>query len=248
MGFSIVLSLLPVIVFLFCLFLLDSFKLVSKILISISVFWGLLSVVIAYYINTEISDLLNLNFTSFTRYLAPIIEEILKSCLIIYLFYKKKIGFAIDAIIYGFAVGTGFALLENIYYLLNLSDPNIFVAIVRGFGTALMHGGCTALFALIAVNLIQQDKKLLLVCLISIIPSIVLHSAFNHVFFNPFIQTAIVFAVLPIVFNMVFVKRQDLSPRYFLNKHIVFIWCLWLIHQILCLNRSRLYPPKSLKK
>ena len=43
-----------------------------------------------------------------------------------------------DAAIIGFAVVSGFALLENVYYLLNVTESNLFFWIIRGFGTAII--------------------------------------------------------------------------------------------------------------
>ena len=62
-----------------------------------------------------------------------------------------RIGFLVDAAIYGFAVGAGFALAENLYYLHLAAEAGMGTWIVRGFGTALMHGGTTALFAVMGL-------------------------------------------------------------------------------------------------
>ena len=62
-----------------------------------------------------------------------------------------RIGFLVDAAIFGFAVGTGFALAENLYYLHLAAEAGMGTWIVRGFGTALMHGGATALFAVMGL-------------------------------------------------------------------------------------------------
>ena len=43
------------------------------------------------------------------------------------------------------AVGIGFAVLENAFYLLNSDSFNMVDAIVRAFGAGLMHGMCTLL-------------------------------------------------------------------------------------------------------
>ena len=64
-----------------------------------------------------------------------------------------KIGFMVDSAIYGFAVGAGFAFVENIYYLQSLENANLFLWIIRGFGTAVMHGGTTAVFAILSKTL-----------------------------------------------------------------------------------------------
>ena len=70
-----------------------------------------------------------------------------------------RIGFLIDAAILGFAVGTGFATVENLYYLERVRDAGMGTWIVRGFGTALMHGGSTAIFAMMSVALLEQMRK-----------------------------------------------------------------------------------------
>jgi RsiW-degrading membrane proteinase PrsW (M82 family) len=70
-----------------------------------------------------------------------------------------RIGFLVDAAIFGFAVGTGFALAENLYYLRLAVDAGMGTWIVRGFGTALMHGGTTALFAVMAVARMERSAN-----------------------------------------------------------------------------------------
>jgi hypothetical protein len=41
------------------------------------------------------------------------------------------------------------ALVENVYYIRMLESHNIVVWIVRGLGTAVMHGGMTAIYGII---------------------------------------------------------------------------------------------------
>ncbi len=59
-------------------------------------------------------------------------------------------GFRVDSAIHGFAIGAGFAVVENIYYLLVLTDPNPLLWFIRGFGTAMMHSATIAVFAIMA--------------------------------------------------------------------------------------------------
>jgi hypothetical protein len=94
--------------------------------------------------------------TAYSRYLAPFVEEILKAAFIIYLLARKRIGFMVDAAILGFAVGAGFAFIENIYYLGSLNDSNLLLWLVRGLGTAVMHGGATAAFAVLSQGLAER--------------------------------------------------------------------------------------------
>lgn len=110
----------------------------------------------------------------------------------------------IDAAIYGFAAGTGFALAENIFYIYTNNDPNLLIWIIRGLGTSIMHGGCTALFALIVVGAKNRDSSLILNFMAAIGLAYLIHSMFNHFYVSPIIQTAGIVVVLPLVFILIF--------------------------------------------
>jgi len=169
-----------------------------------------ISALISYYLNTWLNSQLTIGFATFSRYLAPITEELSKILIVFFLISRKKIGFAVDAAVYGFAAGAGFALAENVFYMFALGhQPGLVVWILRGFGTALMHGGCTALFAIILIDGIQRDKHLILAVIPGFLTAIILHSGFNHFFLNPYIQTALIFIVLPLVFMLVFQKSNN---------------------------------------
>ena len=137
------LGLLPVICFLTGLVYLDSYKLVGirwviGIIIAGSVVAGA-----GYLMNSALLALLDVDFITYIRYISPFIEEILKALIILVLIRLNRIGFLVDAAIFGFAVGAGFALIENLYFLQILPETTVAVWIVRGFGTAIMHGGAT---------------------------------------------------------------------------------------------------------
>lgn len=68
-------------------------------------------------------QLLEVDLGFYSRYGAPVVEEVLKSIYLVYLIKSKRIGFMVDSAIFGFAIGAGFAFVENIYYLQSVSDP-----------------------------------------------------------------------------------------------------------------------------
>lgn len=201
---ELLLCILPVIIFLAFLFLLDSFKLVIKQILFFCLLWGALSAAIAYFLNTFLFENLHLNFRTGSLYIAPFIEEILKSLVVILLIARKRIGFMIDAAIYGFAIGAGFSLTENIVYLNTIDENNLLIWIVRGFGTSLMHGGCTALFSVIFIGGKSRNSSNIVNITISIAVAYIIHSAFNHFHINPVIQTLGIIVVLPIIFILIF--------------------------------------------
>jgi hypothetical protein len=123
----------------------------------------------------------------------------------------------VDAAIYGFAIGAGFAFVENIYYLQALQDANLFIWIIRGFGTAVMHGGTTALFGIIAKNLAERrasEKIHFFLPALSI--AILIHSIFNQVIASPVITTAGLLIALPLLIVVAF-DRSEKSLRQWLG-------------------------------
>ena len=154
-----VVGLLPVLTFLAALLYLDSYQLVKLRTVIAVVVCGAVAAAFCYIANAYLLGRLAIDFVTFTRYVGPITEELLKSLIIVVLIRSHRIGFLIDAAILGFAVGTGFATVENLYYLERVRDAGMGTWIVRGFGTALMHGGCTAIFAMMSVALLEQMRK-----------------------------------------------------------------------------------------
>lgn len=93
-----------------------------------------------------------------TRF-TPITEEIVKAIPVIILAFSftDKRDTLISA---SLAVGIGFAVLENAYILVsNIDEVNIAWAVMRGFGSGLMHGICTAAVG-IGISFVRKRKKL----------------------------------------------------------------------------------------
>src|SRR3954452_1958983 len=149
-------GLLPVLSFLAALLYLDSYKLVTLRFVIAVVGCGIAVAGVSYLINDQLLGRVELDFKLFTRYVSPILEELLKGLVIFTLIRKNRIGFLVDAAILGVAVGAGFALVENLYYLYTRPDAGMGIWIVRGFGTAIMHGGATALFAVMGLAKMEQ--------------------------------------------------------------------------------------------
>ncbi len=106
--------------------------------------WGIIAFWLALQINSYI-----LGFVSFTllvTLVAPIVEEICKSLILVYYVRRSDFTYFVDGAIYGFATGACFAILENMLYLSRADEQmGLLVAVSRAFSTALMHGSATAL-------------------------------------------------------------------------------------------------------
>lgn len=179
-------SLLPVVLFLILLILMDSFSIVRKGQLAIAICWGM-SVCIALfqlfkYISLPDSEIVT-----------PIVEELFKSLLLLYFIYKSKMAFFIDSAIYGAAVGVGFSLVENMIYISSFPDMLVGTAIFRGFGTAFMHAGVTAItggimnlvsisfrFAPKSSGVGRLSKPLInLLIVAAMLPAVIIHLLYN---------------------------------------------------------------------
>jgi RsiW-degrading membrane proteinase PrsW (M82 family) len=204
-----VLGLLPVSCFLAALVYLDSYKLVPLHRVVSAIGLGCAMAVVSYPVNSLGLETLGIGFQAYTRYVAPFIEEFLKALIIWALIRNNRIGFLVDAAIFGFAVGTGFAILENLYYLNVLQDLRMGTWIVRGFGTAIMHGGATAMFAIIAHTLLGQYPAARRLALVpAFLVASITHSVFNHFFLTPVLNTAVVLLSLPLMLAIVFERSE----------------------------------------
>ncbi len=198
-------GLLPVVLFLVVLVYMDSYKLVRLRTVLWIIGLGGVSAIGSYFVNGAVLDLTGLDRVPFSRYAAPVVEETLKALVMVFLFRTSRIGFLVDAAILGFAVGAGFALVENFYYLSAVTDGHLGVWIVRGFGTAIMHGGVTAIFGVMAQLLTERSMKINPIRFLpGLVLATVLHSVFNHFPGSPILATAGTMLVLPTLFYFLF--------------------------------------------
>jgi RsiW-degrading membrane proteinase PrsW (M82 family) len=200
-------GLLPVLIFLIALLFMDSYKLVSLRTVLWVIFAGALLPVAGYWINGYAIEVLAWDLPSYSRYAAPVIEEGLKASVMVFLFRTNRIGFLVDSAILGFAVGAGFGVVENFYYLYMASDAHIAVWVVRGFGTAIMHGGAMALFGVMAQTLTERSMKINpLLYVPGFIVALTIHSVFNHFPGTPILTTLGTLIALPPILLVVFQK------------------------------------------
>jgi RsiW-degrading membrane proteinase PrsW (M82 family) len=210
-------ALFPVVLFLAGLVQLDARKLVRMRMLLGLMAAGALAGIASYFANNLAYAHFSGDFTAFSRHVSPWIEEALKAALLVFLVRSRRVGLPVDAGIAGFAIGTGFALIENLYYLTTRPDAALAVGIVRGFGTAIMHGGTMTVMAMISVTLFDRRPHggvLLLVP--GYLAAVAVHSAFNYLLAQPMLATFAMLIVLPVVIYGVF-ERSERSLRDWLD-------------------------------
>ena len=222
-----VVAIAPVLVMLAAFVALDAFKLVSWRSLALLLGSGGVLAVASYFVNGRFLDTLPIGFSSFSQFVAPPIEETLKAALILALFMRNRIGFMIDAAIAGVAVGAGFSVVENGIYLGVFTHATVGIWLVRGFGTALMHAGCSALFAVLGQFLTERYARIeahrhrfeTLLFLPGLAAAIVLHGLFNQFAPHPVIGMTVTLFSVPLILFLIFVRSEHAAHRWLLTEY-----------------------------
>ena len=165
-----VLSLLPIALYLLLLRAFDSFSLAK---------WKVLLACIGYGVQSCLMAFALTRAVEIPGWAVPALEEVLKGAAVLFLVYGGKIRFLHEALIYGAAAGSGFALAENLLYLYFQPGMMAGTAMVRGAGCAILHIGCTALVGTLLLLLKKGRMSFPAGAVISFIPSILIHLGYN---------------------------------------------------------------------
>ncbi|MEN9705741.1 MAG: hypothetical protein RLZZ393_1620 [Pseudomonadota bacterium] len=203
--FHAALGLVPVVAFLLALIWFDSYKLAPLRTVLVVLVGGAFVAGACYYLNGFLLGATGLPFALYSRWLAPLVEEGAKALVLVLLFRTHRIGFVADAAIFGFAIGAGFALFENVFYLANTGHGFLPVWFVRGFGTAFMHGGTVAVFGMMLMSLDERAGKAGLVhYLPGLCIAVAVHAGFNHFLLQPVLQAVLTSVVLGLLLRWAF--------------------------------------------
>jgi len=202
-------ALIPVLVMLAIFVWLDTFALMSFKEVSVLLLLGAVGALAAWPVSGRLLDTLPIGFSLYSRFIAPWIEEAIKAAIIILLFRMNRIGYKLDAVISGFAIGAGFSVVENIVYLTIFPDYGMGTWLVRGFGTAIMHGTTLAILAAIAHEFAERETREAAAdydfSMMWFVPgygvAVALHTAFNQFPDRPMISMmgAILFAPIALI-------------------------------------------------
>ena len=170
---------------------------------------GIFVSVFAAEVNGLLRGLLPLSAFEITIIVTPITEEILKAIPILVfatvLSAKKEALFTA-----AMAVGIGFAVLENAYYLLNYSSFQMFDAVARAFGAGLMHGMCTLLVG-VGISFVKKQKKIFIVGTFALLSTAITY----HGIYNMLVQSDYQMAgfLLPISTYIPFMAWRVMKKR-----------------------------------
>jgi protease PrsW len=215
----VALALLPVLLFLVVLRLLDSYKLVSRRKVGTALLAGVVAASVCFELNTTFFHHFPQYQDQYARFGAPVFEELAKSAFWVFLIATARVAFMVDSAICGFAIGAGFAVVENIFYLHVLEETGFGIWLLRGFGTAVMHGGVAAIGALLSVYLAESRQwHGFRQFAPGLLAAMLLHSFFNQGVLSPASSIAATLAGLPLIFLVVFYFSERSLHRWLGGK------------------------------
>lgn len=130
--------------------------------------------------------LLNKDLLFFCTTVSPVTEEVIKSIpILVYAFLfsdKRK-----DLVQISFALGLGFAIMENMNLLAQSIDTvTVLWAVARCFGAGLMHSLCTVVVGL-GISYVKKKKKLFVTGTLALVmTAITYHAVYNTIAMSPY--------------------------------------------------------------
>ena len=225
---KVIISLAPVGVCLAVFRAVDVFQLVPLAEVVELLTAGAVVCIACYFIAGGLIDEFPMRRGVYSQEVAPVLEEVLKAAVIIVLFALNRVGYLIDAAIAGFAVGGGFAMAENIFYLNQFTDADLGVWLVRGFGTAIMHGGATAILAVLSQVLFAPRLRASVdrfhfnpaLFLPGLFCAIALHAVFNQFTKTPLAAMTVVLIAVPVSILVIFAIGERYAHRWLISEEL----------------------------
>jgi RsiW-degrading membrane proteinase PrsW (M82 family) len=208
----VVIALTPALIFLAALWFMDSFRLVRPGSIALALLYGAAAALGCEALHRWLMPASGLDAAAFSRYVAPITEEAAKAAFIGWLIARGRIGFLVDAAVQGFAIGTGFAIVENATYLRDFGDAPLILWALRGLGAGVLHGATTAMAAIVGKAVADRHPRLRLPIVAGLALAVFAHSLYNHLLVYPAVAAVVMLLALPVALVAVF-ERSEKATR-----------------------------------
>ena len=172
---------------------------------------GMFSCLFVSELNHILLDAYNNDMFYVTTTITPVTEEIVKALPILYF----AIVITDDRRVLipnAFAVGVGFALLENVVILTqNVENVTILWAFVRGFGSGLVHGICTVMVGW-GISYIKKRRKFFYCGTFALLSAaIIYHATYNLLVQSAYQYVGILLPLLTYIPILYFLKKNGIK-------------------------------------
>ena len=210
-------SLLPIIIYILVVYEIDHFALVNRHRLLLLVGCGMLMALVCFGLFSWLDGVL-------PDGAHPVVEEGVKAVPLLVLAGRKRMVFFIDSVICGAAVGGGFSILENLFYLVLGQEAGLGSMLFRGLEVALIHIGCSAVVAAGLVLVVQQTERWrsrlgvkpfdVVMTILLLVAAIAAHVCHNQLHFNPVMQFVSVLSVMGGLLAWTYFYDVDMIHRW----------------------------------
>ena len=163
-------------------------------------------------VNTLIYRALPLPEELFVTNISPITEEVFKALPILayaFLYYPSRR----NLLVCSFALGVGFAVLENTVIISSSESISLWLALIRGFGCGISHGLCTMAVGY-GCSFIYKRRKLFYTGTFALLAfAIILHAVYNLLSIGGYVVAGTVLAVVLLIFFWLIAGKKSDKTR-----------------------------------
>lgn len=159
--------------------------------------------------NGFLLSVLDMDTYQMTITVTPVTEELFKAIPV--LFFAVVISDKREKLLAGaMAIGIGFAILENTYYMLGSDSFTMIHGIMRAFGSGLMHGMCTMIVG-VGISFVKKRRKTFIVGTFAMLYVAIIY----HAVYNILIQSRymIIGLIIPIITYIPFLAWQVVKVK-----------------------------------
>ncbi len=236
--YSILAAVIPISIYLFLIWKLDKFEPEPLSLLLKYFLFGAfgatsISLIISLivYNSFSVNNFTDLQIDIITNAIGPaIIEEFAKGIFLIFIFRNKQFDNFTDGLVYGGAIGLGFAMSENFLYYFSESHFNswIYLVLIRTVFTSLMHCISTAILgATFAKVKFSNFKGKFIFALLGIFSAISIHFYWNvrltldYNFFATLLYMFLVIVFYFLIFNLSVKEERKIIFKYLKNESFI---------------------------
>ncbi len=146
---SLVFALVPMLLYLWGIWLMDRYDREPVSLLLLNFAWGAFGAIFfGILFSITLSTTLGSSPFHDAIFIAPFTEELTKGLFLFWTVRDRRFDNITDGVVYGMAIGLGFGMTENFLYFLGASTAGewVFLVIIRTLFTAVMHAMATGIF------------------------------------------------------------------------------------------------------
>ena len=177
--FGFILALFVPFIFLSIILKFDFYQTGQFHFILICFCWGAVAYQLASIINSTLERFDIVGWENIVHINAPLLEELLKGLVLIYLVQRSHFTYSVDGAVYGFATGIGFAVFENFEAL---NSQTIAAVLQRIFSANLVHASSSAIIGIaLGIFLLSKVRTRWLFLIAGLFLAIGQHMLYNSI-------------------------------------------------------------------